>query len=203
MRAYEYNKEDKLIWESYTATNQENNIRTITYFYNKEGLLEKVEEENLEDKNKKTIYKYDYTENDILESITFKLDTSDVEIIYQEDENKALITGYDIAGDRKKKSYTTFYTKNSDSQFVEYKFISEKYGGTNCHNIYTYTNNKLLDQINGSYTQKERTYKSIFKFKYKNKKQIKNLDTNAIERVNKKIIEINSSGQNIWSLVKI
>lgn len=202
-RVYEYNKENKLIWESYTKANNENDIRTTEYSYNKEGLLQEIKEENLEDKNRQIIYDYNYLKNNLLESITFKVDTSDFEITYKEDKNKAIITCYDINSDQKKLSYSTFYIKNAADQIIEYKFTSEQYGNTNTHSIYKYSKNKLLEQVHTNYGQKENIYKFTDKYEYKNKRHIKNLDEDVIININKKLIEINNSSQSIWKLVNI
>lgn len=116
---YEYNKEGKLISESCTLPN--NHIRIDEYFYDEKGLLEKIEQEDLQDKNKHILYEYNYTKNSMLESIIIKYDTSVLYITHKEDGNKVILTDYEVDDDQKVKSYSSFYIKNSDDQFIEYK----------------------------------------------------------------------------------
>lgn len=202
-RIFEYNEDDKLIWESYTKSNKEYDIRTTEYFYDENGLLEKIKQKDLEDENKHIIYRYNYSENKILKSITFKKDTSDIEIIFKEDEKKALINCYHINSNQRKKAYSTFYTKNTDGQFKEYKFLSKNYKNADMHKIFKYSKNQLLEQINTNYSQKEQIYDFIDKYEYKNRRHLKNLKEDVIKRINKKLIEINSNDQSIWSLVNV
>lgn len=131
----------------------------------------------------------------MLESIIIKHDTS-----HKEDGNKVILTDYEVDDDQKVKSYSSFYIKNSDDQFIEYKKIGEKYEQTNIYVNYTYSSNQLLDQVNENYIIKEYTGEHKAKFKYKNRRYIKNLDKYVI----KKIIQMNSFGEkSIWWYVNI
>jgi len=199
-RSFEYDKEDKLKWESYTIANDERDIRTKTYFYDEDGLLEKIKEENIEDKNRHTTYKYNYTENKIFESISMKTDTSTVEITYNEDDSEILIAGYEINDNQSKKLYSTFYKKNDEDQFTEYKFINEKDSVSRTESVFIYAKNKMLEKIETDYKKKEHPFKFVNTFKCKNKKQFKNLKKDTIIKINKKLIETNCSAQIIWKL---
>lgn len=62
----------------------------------------------------------------------------------------------------------------------------------------------MLEQVNENCIIKEYVGKHTAKFKYKNKRHIKNLSKDVIKRINKKIIQMNSFGEkSIWWYVNI